>query len=293
MLKSFKAVKIISLVLVFGLLMSICVYADNSSDSEQISDKWVTYNFNTPALPKGIIKPILEDKITNIDVNGKSGPSRVIIGSDGRKIVTDTSKMPYSAICNLDIIAPDGNGYVGTGWLFADDCLVTAAHCIYNTSFGGMADSVIVRPGSSSEDNQEPFGSCRAVSARFNEAWISNQLDDADFVLLKLDKPIGQVCGYFDYQCQGGKIGDNITVTGYGDLSSDYIMTTMSGRLNAVTATRLSYTIDTERGQSGAPVYLTDSNIVIGTHVRGYLLSNDALRLTKNMCDAMEQLKNE
>lgn len=61
-----------------------------------------------------------------------------ICGGDDRVKVTDTSVMPYKAICKLYMRSASGKNYVGTGWLTHSNKLYTAGHCVYDHEEGGL-----------------------------------------------------------------------------------------------------------------------------------------------------------
>lgn len=285
-MKHRKTTKLFCMILALSFMLSFSVYAE--STEEPSGNSWRTFEFADTTDTNDVLKPFHFDEFIQDSLN--NGASTCTIrGSDDRVVVEDTTQMPYSAICYLDIEYDSGT-LCGTGWLFGEDLLITAAHCIYSEQYG-MATGIAVYPGRNG--STLPFGSCRATECIMSEAWCESFLDADDVAIVKLNRPVGAQCGYFDFERRGGSVGDDITISGYIAYLNDYKPLTMSGRLNAVTLERLYYLIDTDSGQSGSPIYLTGTNTVIGTHTGGNMVSNVGVRIDNRLYEAMINALNE
>jgi glutamyl endopeptidase len=185
-----------------------------------------------------------------------------VCGPDERIKVTDTSVMPYKAICKLYMRSTSGKNYVGTGWLTHSNKLYTAGHCVYDHDEGGWMSSIIVVPAKSG--NSEPFGRYTASSMRATNGWINNKSQRYDMGAIKLASSVSH--------------GDNIspsladansaTICGYpADRDTGIFQYKMLGSVTK-RDDRFFYQIDTFGGQSGCPV-LENNNRAIGIHNYG------------------------
>jgi hypothetical protein len=77
--------------------------------------------------------------------------------------VPNTTIFPHSAICQLRMTAPDGSGYMGTGFYIGSRRILTCAH-----NLAGM-NSVTIIPGRNGAGN-DPFGQCTVSSSSWRIA---------------------------------------------------------------------------------------------------------------------------
>lgn len=300
-----KFLKVMCIVCTLCMLFTTTVYAEESTGENDIfvamsfgSDEKEYITVNSNGVCENDLPTVMPGHFASGSENSLVAPA-AIFGSDGREKVTNYSSLPYTAICFIITTWPNGGTTAGTGWMFNEDSMMTAAHCVYNSEYGGAAIGMKVYPAKNGINT--PYGEIRATNFVINSHWEESLLGDVsaeyDYALVKLETPIGNECGYFGYTYNGGSIGNTITVTGYpGDkaenengvvVESLLYQWTMSGRLNTVTTRQLSYLIDTNHGQSGAPVYLTNSNIAIGIHHGSAVVANTAARITENIYQLM------
>ena len=292
-----KIKKVICIMCVFCLLFSTTVYAEAASDETVTfvemsfgSDEKEYITVSSNGIAENNLPAFMPGHLTTVPENSNISP-RSIFGSDGREQVTNYSAFPYTAICYVVTTWPNGGTTSGTGWLFNEDSMMTAAHCVYNEQYGGVATGMKVYPAKNGTNL--PYGEVEGKSYVLDGRYAEYPSTSYDYALIKLKSSVGNQCGYFGYTYNGGSIGDTITVTGYPgdkglDINNDVpYQWTMSGRLNTVTTNQLSYLIDTNHGQSGAPVYLTNSNIVIGIHHGSAVVANTAMRINEELYQMM------
>ena len=186
--------------------------------------------------------------------NGRS----IVHNTDERIRITNTSVFPYSAICYLRTVWPNGSDTVGTAWMYGPKVAMTAGHCVYDSSRGGWAVSIEIHPGiNGSTTNSSGY---IASVIHTDKKYSSSENENYDWGLLEFTTDIGNKTGYFGAQYYASsQVGKSITITGYpGEKNKQ--MWTESGTVAGWGTSRISYMIDTTPGQSGSPVYEYSSN---------------------------------
>ncbi len=206
-------------------------------------------------------------------VSETAAAMEVIIGSDDRIRINNTTSVPWRRYCALRIYFPSGAQYRGTGFLIGPRALATAGHCVYMRNQGGWARRIEVIPGCNG--SQKPFGSAMATEFRSTRGWVQDGLPESDYGCIFL--PNGSFGGTslgsfgaaaFDTQTL---LAQNAVLAGYPGDKPFAELWGMSARIKAVTAKTLIYDIDSVGGQSGAPVYIKRSGVryVVGIHNYG------------------------
>ncbi len=238
---------------------------------------------------------------------GKAGPLRgaavragieTIIGpTDDRVRVLDTELAPWRMICALRMRGRSGAGAMGTGWFVGPRTLLTAGHCVYSTQFfGGWASSIEISPGR----NGAEFPVRTVRSTRFSSVnrWVEAQDPDFDIGCIHLDEPLGDEVGWFGVGALAPEEleGFLVNVSGYpGDRGGGTEQYHHRNRILRVTERRLFYDVDTFGGQSGAPVWIHETDtappLAVGIHAYGVggavggLEANSAPRIIPEVLD--------
>ncbi|TDH19954.1 serine protease [Segetibacter sp. 3557_3] len=208
----------------------------------------------------------------------------VIIDTDERIQITNTTDVPFRRICHLSIKAADGTSYLGTGFFIGPRTIITAGHCVYIHEHGGWPQQIIVSPGRNLANR--PYGQIVATSFASVKGWVDNQSRNHDYGVIHLAKTdkVSPAIGSFGF----GKFSDDsimakeLSTAGYpGDKPSGTMMFN-SRRATAVDANTIVYEIDTVGGQSGSPVY-DENNVVVGIHTNGASSGNSATRINQSV----------
>ncbi|MBQ8358211.1 MAG: trypsin-like serine protease [Clostridia bacterium] len=233
-----------------------------------------------------------------------------VIGSDERTKVTNTKNWPYSAICCFGTEYTNKDGELkesgGTAWMIGSNLAVTAAHCIYDRASGNDKSIIGFWPGKKGEGNgffnsHNPFGNIAVTKIKYPVNYQTNSDVKYDWAVLVLAENIGDETGWFSYSFrQSYPTNQTYTITGYpfDDAVDKYYMYTASGIVCTGDAdehaTTYYHEIDTESGQSGAPMYDSDY-VVYGIH-RGNSNPDDpdnpnyAVRITLEIHTCLERI---
>lgn len=227
--------------------------------------------------------------------------TEAIRGPDERIRVTSTSAYPWSANASLQIIAPDGEIYVGTGWFVSAHTLVTAGHCIFIHDragrFADWAREIRVVPG---RDRVEaPFGSAVSTTFRTVAGWARDRDPRFDYGVIDIPLPLGETVGTYGYGFFGDDqlVGRTANISGYpgdkidtedGTRKEDGTQWYDSKEIVKVDDQKVYYDIDTFGGQSGSAVYVGEAGerVAIGIHAYGdSYFGNSATRITRPVYD--------
>lgn len=129
-----------------------------------------------------------------------------IIGADERRLIRDTTVVPFRWICALDLFFADPDNpaeeilFRGTGTLISPRHVLTAGHNLYDVIEGSSGTSrlsdvrrVVVTPGlnGANRSTPRPFGSSRSTHTRTSSQWRSSRNAEFDYGLITLRDPLG------------------------------------------------------------------------------------------------------
>ncbi|MCT2582326.1 trypsin-like serine peptidase [Actinophytocola gossypii] len=209
--------------------------------------------------------------------------SNTVFGPDGRVRAADSAGYPERAIGVLIIDAPDGSTRGCTGFLYGPNIVATAGHCLYHPSMGGWAESVRIYPGQ--DDTNSPYGYCWGTEAYSVQGWVNDLDRNYDYGAIKLNCTVGDTTGWFGMHWQTSSYnGTRVAVVGYPqDKQPPFTMWGMFGPIEGSRSNQLLYTIDTDSGQSGGPVYYPGCGAfcAIAVHASGDQYWNYGTRITE------------
>ena len=224
--------------------------------------------------------------LLHLVVKGKSGsiaappsPLEAVIGRDERVRILATDLAPWRMICALRMEGPSGAGAIGTGWFIGPKTVATAGHCVFsNEFFGGWASSIEVIPGllgSGSSSETRPYGSVVGQNFSSVDRWTDAEDPDFDIGCIHLEESKGKDVGWF---ALGALTPEELTdflvnISGYPADHGGDEQYHSKNRVLRVTERRVFYEVDTFGGQSGAPVWIHETEdappLAIGIHAYG------------------------
>ncbi|MFC5052425.1 trypsin-like serine protease [Saccharothrix xinjiangensis] len=177
-----------------------------------------------------------------------------IIGSDNRTRVTPTTSFPARATVLITRTVNGVENQHCTGWMFSDDLVMTAGHCVYNQSSGWYTGQLRFYPGADGAGSR-PYGGCSATTLRSNTGWTVDGNADADYGGATLDCTIGNTVGWYGaYWTTASLNGTSTTIQGYGGDKAQQ-QWIHSDQVRVSDSLRLRYDNDTVGGNSGSSVH--------------------------------------
>lgn len=244
------------------------------------------------------IKPIVYSNARTTDYK-PSPPSNfkraeAIMGSDDRAPVHNTVDSPWRVHGHLEMIFPNGKRYIGSGTMVNHRHVVTAGHCLYDSSLGGWATSV--KFSAALNVFYSPIPPANATHLVTVKGWEGKEDPRFDMGMLILDRDLGEETGWHGISTVADSFLETlkINVTGYpGDKEEEgREMWTMDGHIQSLTSEQFTYTLDTNHGQSGGGVWSEFSKpqgyYCVGIHTRGIENQhNTATRISNTKFDRL------
>ncbi|MCD7800781.1 MAG: serine protease [Ruminococcus sp.] len=194
--------------------------------------------------------------------------------SSGLSIMTETDN-------KIGWLTVNDGAISGTGFLIANDLVLTAAHCLMSGDTGELRVDLSTVGFSAGVYEGAALSSAKSIAdgvfipSKFFENGESNY--KYDYAVVKLNKEIGKApsIGYYEIGIPtSGVVGHSVTTKGYGydaTLNPNYLYPMYStGVVTSITAgeneDRVSTTCTTSSGMSGGPVIDNTNDTVIAIH---------------------------
>ena len=210
---------------------------------------------------------------------------------------------PWRNICHLRITANDGTRHTGTAWFISPRTLITAGHCLFvfspDSPGHGMVRSVRVMPARKGEidEGHSLFGWAEVdrEDLMVHPRWKLRDLN-FDYGAIKLREPLPGLDNANDKFNFGHFSDDDLvestpTLSGYPAGLPEGLQFVEANRITQVTPHRVFYTINTELGQSGSPVFFRDGNenIACAIHNFGDESLNSGVRINGEVVDQLNE----
>ncbi len=221
----------------------------------------------------------IPDEIPDTEPFVPGETEKMIFGSDNRVKVINTKKYPFSAIASMYVMGYCGHFWTGSGFMVAGDKMLTAAHCLICPTCSQWAKTITFYFGYKSPTNYlyRYTGSWTGyvgTTFRNHRYTIMN-----DYGVVKFNAAVGSKTGWFGAKWNSS----NKTLNNKTDYVAGYhngILKYGKGKVFVYDAAHLKYSIDTQKGTSGGPVY-NSSRYALGINIAESSVTNLAHRLTK------------
>ncbi len=238
---------------------------------------------NLPALD--VIDGMPLGKLPPLALSLDAAPLAILPPVDSRQPVSDSRQPPACLVCQVTVQDSGGRLSVGTAWLAGPQTLITAGHVLAKPSKSWQAAQVWLVPGRAGPGSDAascPFGFAVAASWQVHPRWAMAESDDHDIAAIWLDRPLFQHLGWFGmFAPQPQALLQNSFICAGYPLRSRMAFGLQwldKGVAHRVDPGRVAYRIDTDEGQSGAPLYAQDAQgrpWVVGVHTDGDLASHE------------------
>lgn len=237
---------------------TVYTYEESGSDTQD----WEVHTLDESAPVEVFNIPGVDVFEEGVSVYANSSVTNLEPLEDTRKQITDTSKYPYRAIVYLLMLFPDGTSLRGTGIMIAEDTVLTAAHCTYDSRYGGWAKTIAVTPNSNgSLDRNSQISGVKAIATK---EFLQANNSDVDYAIVKLNKPMGFKTGSLTF-ASNFSVGQNIRIPGYPSSVNGAYTTKMwesNGSIYSVDNQLMSFRSYISGGQSGSPVVDSNNRII-------------------------------
>ncbi|MET0293532.1 MAG: hypothetical protein ABW042_00825, partial [Phenylobacterium sp.] len=172
-------------------------------------------------------------------------------------------------------------------WFISPRTLITAGHCVFIKGSpvpgrDGWVKSIQVMPGRNGA--KLPYGSVTSTEFWTVKGWADTGNENYDYAAIILPTPLGDQTGTLGFANLPAATlqGAVANVTGYpGDKPSGQLWYDSKG-IAAVSASKVTYDIDTAGGQSGAAVYIVHQGqrLAVAVHAYGGATTNSGTRIS-------------
>lgn len=228
--------------------------------------------------------------------------SNYSVFSSSRDKISDTSILPYSAVCRITFSDPSSSSgkSLGSGALVGKNILLTSAHCVFDKNNNNVKfENWIAEPAYNiGRYNNLASGWSRVY---YSNAWMSNHSYEYDWAICVLENSVGSTVGALGAQSYNTNSEmDNLNVRTFGypvngsPNNGGQLQYVTFGKIEKCYDNWFKYTGDISGGMSGGPIMLTDSNKIVGITCQKYLVQDAgrAWRMTTDAINLIAELRN-
>lgn len=189
---------------------------------------------------------------------------------DNKRQKSEALKIPFKAICRLEITNHSGQQYIGTGFFISPRCVITSGHCVFNN--GEWMKSIVVVPGANGTSNKRPLGHMKSKKFKSVSGWTDRGDFDYDYGAIILSN--NSLYDRVNYSFEFKDIENEKKLLNYGysdEPGRRHEQWGDLGQLDKIEEFRLYYVNDTVKGNSGSPIMVRngDKFVVVGVHSYG------------------------
>lgn len=214
---------------------------------------------------------------------------RMVIGSDDRVTVKDTSAYPFSAIAYMKVHARCGCDWECSGFMVGPRGLLTGAHCLVCSTHHKTASRITFYFGYKKK-GKYLYKYDGETSYWYGTDCSGSNYTEWDYAYVRFKKRVGDKTGWFGTKVMSDTsiTSKYLTVAGYrsGKLKYD------AGFAKVDSPRVISYQADTKPGTSGCPVYYKENGntyaVAINVAQNDYYKKNIARRIDNWLFDSLE-----
>jgi glutamyl endopeptidase len=215
----------------------------------------------------------------------------VVIGTDDRIQITNTSVHPWRMHASLRITAADNSTWIGTGWFIGPHTLATAGHVVFiyapGTARHGWVRGIQVMPGRNG--SMLPYGSATSTDFRSVNGWMQSGDENYDYGAIRIPTELGNTVGWFGFGVYSDSdlLATTVNISGYPGDQPAGTQWYHARRVTSVNSRKVYYDIDTAGGQSGSAVYrvISGGHYGVAVHAYGGATANSGTRIVQPVFD--------
>lgn len=199
-----------------------------------------------------------------------------VIDADERLKINNTATYPNGAVVEIRY-KQNGVPRLCTGWIYDDNYVGTAGHCILSRE-GFWSTDITVYPGRNG--TSLPYGSCGSVNMFVSDLWQRDRTANYDYGTIQLNCTVGTQTGTFGLNYTSGSwVNTSTTLQAYhGDKDGHTTQWYTIKSIMRDTGYLLFYQHDMTGGASGGPVFFYQSgcgHCVIAVNAQEYAAPTD------------------
>ncbi len=207
---------------------------------------------------------------------------RAIPNKDGRIRIQDTTQWPYACIAQL-CMKFNGQDFAGSGTMIGPHHVLTCGHNVFDETTKKWAENIKVYPAVNG--TSAPFGHATVTRVYTLKKWHDSASSEHDLALLVLNLSLGKYTGWASVRCEGDAFfaKREVHIYGYPGDKGPNELWGMNDTIRKATSEEFEYVIDTYKGQSGSPIWMSDNDApsVLGVHTHGDVAKNVGVRITE------------
>ena len=179
--------------LLASTLLALSVMATACHSGEPSAEESAASSSSSEIAHATVVTHVMEPRPDDPRTLFRAGPPLTGSIPDGTTVGKKTTAQPFDGVPKVGAIFFSVGGTVSAHYCTASvvhsasgDLIATAAHCVYDTLFGGWNNHVVFVPGY--HDGIAPYGEWVATTAYVDSYWVSKQDPDVDIAFLKVRK---------------------------------------------------------------------------------------------------------
>jgi len=184
---------------------------------------------------------------------------------------SSTTEPPWRHVCKLRLDFGGNDQRAGTGWFVGPHTVLTAAHCVFDTRLNRQVERVTVVPGVSG--GIPPFGEYTATKVAWTDRWQADPTPERDYGVVVVGGDLGIKVGSFGvHKASDAELRQGLVIAGYPTNSASESMYFAEPISSSPQQRCFDIDVPLIGGASGSPVWLKNTNLVIGIAVREHQL---------------------
>ena len=220
--------------------------------------------------------PEFDEPVPDVEPYIPEELDRTIFGKDNRARVINPSNYPYCCMAKIVVTAKCGHSWYGTGFMVGKNKMLTAAHCMYCYKCSSPAKTATFYFGYNAKNGKYYYKTSSSVTFYVGTKFTGRDYTVVnDYAVIKFKSNVGTKTGWLGIRWNYAANKKSFNLAGY----HAGILKKQKGKVYVLNNTHLKYTLDTQGGSSGGPLY-DDDKYSVAINIAENSSYNMAHRLT-------------